>query len=133
MRGHLQTSLNSFTELIQLWQHQNLAAINMLVSSSQGKTLLKQVLLEQGDNPVTHEALGDWLYPVLTVMGFDGFSVINHERVLSRPAPNRIASSRCYYQKPWKCWIRLANVEISRPVVAMRPLDGPRGLNQPVR
>ena len=92
--AHLQTSLNSFSELITIWQQQNLGALQMLVNSSQGKILLKQVLLEQGSNPVTHEALGDWLYRVLTVMGFDGFSVINHERI---PVA---ASTKSYRQQP---------------------------------
>jgi len=129
VRGHLQTSLNSFTELIHLWQQQNLAAINMLVNSSQGKTLLKQVLLEQGDNPATHEALREWLYPVLTVMGFDGFSVINHQRVLVA------ASTKSYRKQPVLLPETLEVLDkalanhpaISRPVAAVRPLDGPRG------
>ncbi|HSC66452.1 MAG TPA: hypothetical protein VLC79_02090, partial [Cellvibrio sp.] len=41
IREHLENSLNSFTELIKLWQQQNIAAIQMLVNSPQGKTLLK--------------------------------------------------------------------------------------------
>ncbi len=130
VRGHLQTSLNSFSELIQLWQQQNLAAIHMLTNSSQGKTLLKQVLLEQGDNPATHEALREWLYPVLMVMGFDGFSVINHERILVA------ASTKSYRKQPVLLPETLEVLDkalakhpaISRPVAAVRPLDGPRGL-----
>lgn len=130
IRAHLQTSLNSFSELITIWQQQNLGALQMLVNSSQGKILLKQVLLEQGSNPVTHEALGDWLYPVLTVMGFDGFSVINHERIIVA------ASTKSYRQQPVLLPETMEVLDkalarrpaISRPVVAIRPLDGPRGL-----
>jgi PAS domain S-box-containing protein len=130
VREHLQTSLNSFTELIQLWQQQNLAAIHMLANSSQGKTLLKRVLLEQGNNPATHEALRDWLYPVLMVMGFDGFSVINHERILVA------ASTRSYIKQPVQLPETLEVLDkalakrpaISRPVTAVRPIEGPRGI-----
>jgi len=130
VREHLQTSLNSFTELIQLWQQQNLGAIHMLANSSQGKTLLKKVLLEQGDNPATQEALRDWLYPVLMVMGFDGFSVINQQRVLVA------ASTRSYIKQPVQLPETLEVLDkalakrpaISRPVAAVRPIDGPRGM-----
>lgn len=130
VREHLQGSLNSFSELINVWQQQNLAAIHMLANSAQGRTLITQVLAEQGDNPVTHEGLRDWLYPVLMVMGFDGYSVINRERVLVA------ASSASYRGQP----VRLAETHevldkalanrpaISRPVAAMLPIDGPRGL-----
>lgn len=128
-REHLQTSLNSFSELITIWQQQNLGALQMLANSAQGKTLLKQVLLEKGDNPATQEALRDWLYPVLMVMGFDGFSVINHERMLVA------ASTKGYIQQPVR---QLETMEvldkalalrptISRPVASVRPLEGPRG------
>ena len=82
VREHLQTSLNSFTEIILLWQQQNHAAIQLLANSTQGKALLTQVLLEEGANENSQEALREWLSPVLIVMGFEGFSVINHERVL---------------------------------------------------
>ena len=129
-REHLQTTLNSFTELIQLWQQQNLAAITMLANSSQGKILLKQVLLEQGDNPATHHALREWLYPALMAMGFDGFSVIDHERILVA------ASTKSYIKQPANLPETLEVLDkalakrpaISRPVIAVRPLDGPRGL-----
>lgn len=129
MREHLQTSLDSFTELVHLWQQQNLAAIHMLANSSQGKSLLKQVLLEQGDNPATQEALREWLYPVLMVMGFDGFSVINHERMLVA------ASTRSYIKQPVQLPETLEVLDkalakrpaISRPVAAVRPIEGPRG------
>ena len=129
VREHLQGSLNSFSELINVWQQQNLAAIHMLANSVQGRTLIKQVLMEQGNNPATHDALRDWLYPVLMVMGFDGYSVINRERVLVA------ASSASYRRQP----VRLAETHevldkalanrpaISRPVAAMLPIDGPRG------
>jgi two-component system sensor histidine kinase/response regulator len=51
VREHLTASLNSFTEVINVWQHQNLAAIHMLANSAQGQALLKQVILEQGQEP----------------------------------------------------------------------------------
>ncbi|WP_149867834.1 ATP-binding protein [Cellvibrio sp. PSBB023] len=129
VREHLQSSLNSFTELINVWQQQNLAAIHMLANSVQGRMLLKQVLQEQGDNPATHLALREWLYPVLMVMGFDGYSVMNNERVLVA------ASSESYHKQP----VRMVETHevldkalaqqpaISRPVAAARPLNGPRG------
>lgn len=129
IREHLQTSLNSFSELIAIWQQQNVAAIQMLVNSSQGKSLFKQVLAEKGENPATHEALQEWLYPVLTVMGFDGFSVMNQERVL-------VAASTEGYRKQT---VQLPETHevldkaltnhpaISRPVAAVRPIEGPRG------
>lgn len=129
-REHLQTSLNSFSEFIQFWQQQNLAAIQMLANSAQGKILLRQVLQEQGDNPATHTALREWLYPALMAMGFDGFSVIDHQRTLVA------ASTQNYIKQP----VRLAETRevldkalanrpaISRPVMAIYPLDGPRGL-----
>lgn len=82
LREHLQSSLNSFTEILLLWQQQNHAAIHMLVNTTQGKALLSQVLLAQRDNGEHQEALREWLSPVLTVMGFEGFSVINQKRVL---------------------------------------------------
>ncbi len=130
VREHLQTSLNSFTELIQLWQQQNLGAIRMLANSSQGKTLLKQVLLERGDNPATQAALREWLYPVLMVMGFDGFSVINQDRFLVA------ASTRSYIKQPVLLPETLEVLDkalakrpaISRPVTAVRPIEGPRGV-----
>jgi two-component system, sensor histidine kinase and response regulator len=128
-REHLQTTLYSFSELITLWQQQNSAAIQILVNSTQGKILLKQVLLEQGNNPQTHEALREWLYPVLLVMGFDGFSVINHDRIIVA------ASSKAFRNQP----VRIPETHevldkavqnhavISRPVIASLPIDGPRG------
>ena len=130
VREHLQTSLNSFSELISLWQQQNLGALQMLANSSQGKILLKQVLLEQGDNPATQEALREWLYPVLLVMGFDGFSVINHERILVA------ASTHSYRKQPVELPETIEMLDkalakrpaISRPTIAVRPIDGPRGL-----
>lgn len=130
IRAHLQTSLNSFSELITIWQQQNLGALQMLANSSQGKILLKQVLLEQGSNAATHEALREWLYPVLVMMGFDGFSVINHERMI-------VAASTTSYRKQPVLLAETMEVldkalarhpAISRPVIAVRPLDGPRGL-----
>ena len=132
-REHLQTSLNSFAELIQLWQQQNLAALHMLANSTQGKILLKEVLLEQGDNPATHQALREWLYPALMAMGFDGFSVIDHRRILVA------ASTKSYIKQPVLLPETLEVLDkalakrpaISRPVIAVRPLDGPRGLQPP--
>ena len=129
VREHMQTSLNSFSELIGVWQQQNLAALQMLASSAQGKTLLKQVLLEQGDNPATHQALRDWLYPVLMVMGFDGFSVINHERLIVA------ASTGAYHKRPVLLpetqevldKAQIKRPAISRPTTAVLALEGPRG------
>ena len=130
IRANLQTSLNSFSELITVWQQQNLGALQMLASSSQGKFLLKKVLLEQGENPATHEALHDWLYPVLVMMGFDGFSVINHDRIIVA------ASTESYHKQPVLLPETMEVLDkalarrpaISRPVIAIRQLDGPRGM-----
>lgn len=129
MREHLQTSLNSFSELITIWQQQNLGALQMLATSAQGQSLLKQVLLEQGANPKTQAALRDWLYPVLVVMGFDGFSVMNHERQIVA------SSTQGYIKQPVRLPETMEVLDkalakrpaISRPLVAVRPLEGPRG------
>lgn len=129
IREHLLASLGSFSELINIWQQQNIAAIQMLAASSQGQQLFRQVLLEGGDNPATHEALREWLYPVLMVMGFDGFSVINHQRLI-------VAASSPAYRKQYAELPETLEVlnkalarqpAISRPVVAVRPIEGPRG------
>ncbi len=129
IREHLQASLGSFSELINIWQQQNIAAIQMLGASTQGQQLFKQVLLESGNNPATHEALKEWLYPVLMVMGFDGFSVIDHERLI-------VAASTASYRKQHAVLPETLEVlnkalerrpAISRPVVAVRPIEGPRG------
>jgi two-component system sensor histidine kinase/response regulator len=130
IREHLQTSVNSFSELINIWQQQNVAAIQMLAHSSQGKTLLAQVLRENGDNADTHEALRDWLFPVLTVMGFDGFSVMNKDRILVA------ASTEGYLKQPVQLpethevldKALLNQPAISRPIPAVRPIDGPTGV-----
>lgn len=129
VRSHLDTSLNSFSELIHIWQMQNLKAMQVLVDSSQGKILLKQVLLERGENPATHQALKDWLYPVLVVMGFDGFSVINNERIFVA------VTSEEYRGKPANLPETIEVLDkalarkpaVSRPVAAPFPLSGPRG------
>lgn len=129
IREHLLASLGSFSELINIWQQQNIAAIQMLAASSQGQQLFKQVLLEEGDRPATHEALREWLYPVLMVMGFDGFSVINHDRLI-------VAASSPAYRKQYAQLPETLEVlkkalarqpAISRPVIAVRPIEGPRG------
>lgn len=129
IREHLLASLGSFTELITIWQQQNIAAIQMLASSSQGQQLLQQVLIEEGNNPATHKALREWLYPILTVMGFDGFSVINHQRVIV--AASTPAYIKQVAQLPETLEVlnkALANrPAISRPVAAVRPIEGPRG------
>ena len=133
VRDHMQTSLNSFSELIGVWQQKNLAALQMLANTTQGKTLLTQILLEQGDNPETHQALRDWLYPVLVVMGFDGFSVINHQRVI-------VAASTAAYHKrsvllPETQEVlnkaELKRPAISRPTIAAFGLEGPNGEQPP--
>lgn len=129
IRSHLQASLNSFSELIDTWQQQNLGALEMLANSVQGKALLKQVLLEQGAHTDTHDALNEWLYPVIMVMGFDGFSVMNHQRVVVA------ASTAAYRQQPvqqpeTKEVLNKAYAKrpaISRPIAAIHPLEGPRG------
>ncbi len=128
IREHLLASLGSFSELINIWQQQNIAAIQMLAASSQGK-LLRQVLQEEGSNPATHQELREWLYPILTVMGFDGFSVINHQRVIvAASTPSYIKQ---FAQLPETLEVlnkALANKPaISRPVAAVRPIEGPRG------
>lgn len=129
IREHLLASLGSFSELINIWQQQNIAAIQMLARSTQGQQLLRQVLMEEGDEPVTQEALRDWLYPILIVMGFDGFSVINHKRIIVA------ASSPGYIKQPAQLPETLEVLNkalanqpaISRPVAAVRPIEGPRG------
>ena len=129
VREHLQTSLNSFSELINIWQQQNLAALKMLANSEQGTILLKQTLLEQGENPKTQQALRDWLYPVLVVMGFDGFSVISHQRVVVA------ASTPAYLKRPitlpeFHEVLDKADAKrpaISRPTATVLELEGPRG------
>ena len=130
VREHLQTSLNSFTELIQLWQQQNIGAIQMLANSSQGKALLKQVLLEQGDNPATQEALRDWLYPVLMVMGFDGFSVINQERIMVAASTRAYIKQKIQFPEVLEVFdkAKAGHAAISRPTVSTFPLEGPHGL-----
>jgi len=130
VQEHLQTSLNSFSELINTWEQQNLAALQVLARSEQGKVLLKQVLLEQGDNPKTQQALSDWLYPILVVMGFDGFFVVNHARIIVA------ANTKSYIKQPVMLPESnevldkaLANQPaISRPTLAVRDLDSPRGV-----
>lgn len=130
VRDHLQTSLNSFSELINTWEQQNLAALQVLARSEQGKILLKQALLEQGDNPKTQQALHDWLYPILVVMGFDGFFVVNHARIIVA------ANTQSYIKQPVMLPESkevldkaLANQPaISRPTLAVRDLDSPRGV-----
>jgi two-component system sensor histidine kinase/response regulator len=129
IRAHLQTSLNSFSELIANWQQQNLSALQMLASSSQGKTLLTQLLRENGSNPTTHHALNEWLYPVLTVMRFDGFSVMSKDRIIVA------ASTEGYRQQPVQMRETKEVLDkalarrpaISRPVASIRPLEGPGG------
>lgn len=132
VREHLLASLNSFTELIGIWQQQNLGAVAMLANTNQAKLLLKQVLLEQGANPDTHTALREWLYPILRIMGFDGFAVVNHERILIAGTTNS------YLQQPATAPETLevlnkvlhGKAAISRPVVVPRDLDGPRGVQR---
>lgn len=128
IREHLLASLGSFSELINIWQQQNIAAIQMLATSSQGK-LLRQVLQEEGSNPTTHQELRDWLYPILTVMGFDGFSVINHQRVIvAASTPSYIKQLAQLPETLEVLNKALANKPaISRPVAAVRPIEGPRG------
>jgi len=129
IREHLQASLGSFSELINNWQQQNIAAIQVLANSSQGKQLLHQILQDAGEDPASQTALREWLYPILLVMGFDGYSVINRERIIMA------ASTESYRRQP----VQLPETHevldkalarrpaISRPVAAVRPLDGPRG------
>lgn len=129
IREHLQSSLGSFSELITIWQQQNIAAIQMLANSARGKYLLQKILREQGENPATRLALREWLYPVLIVMGFDGYSVINHQRIILA------ASTESYRKQPVLLpetkevldKALLNQPAISRPVAAVRPIDGPRG------
>ncbi|HTF98619.1 MAG TPA: ATP-binding protein [Cellvibrio sp.] len=129
IREHLVASLGSFSELINIWQQQNIAAIKMLAGSVQGKQLLQQVLLESGDNPQTHEALREWLYPILIVMGFDGFSVINHEYIIVAASSTSYIKQRAQLPETLEVLDKaLANKPaISRPVTAVRPIQGPRG------
>lgn len=130
VHDHLQTSLNSFSELINTWEQQNLAALQVLARSEQGKVLLKQVLLEQGDNPKTQQALRDWLYPILVVMGFDGFFVVNQARTIV--ASNTLSYIKQPVMLPESKEVldkALANQPaISRPTLAVRDLDSPRGV-----
>lgn len=129
IREHLLASLGSFSELINIWQQQNIAAIQMLANSAQGKQLLLQVLVEEGSNPATHQALREWLYPILLVMGFDGFSVINEQRIIVA------ASSPSFIRQPVQLPETIEVLSkalakkpaISRPVTAVRPIEGPRG------
>ncbi len=129
IREHLQASLGSFSELISNWQQQNIAAIQMLASSSQGTQLLHQILRDGGSNEASHTALREWLYPILLVMGFDGYSVISPERIVLA------ASTDAYRNQPVKLQETFEVLDkalaqrpaISRPVAAVRPLEGPRG------
>lgn len=129
VQTNLDTSLNAYSELISVWHRQNISAIQVLAESTQGKALLTQIMREQGEDEKTQRAMRDWLYPILLVMGFDGFSVINRDRILLA------ASSEQYRRKP----VQLAETmevldkalehhpAISRPVAAPFPIDGPRG------
>ncbi len=129
IREHLLTSLGSFSELVNVWQQQNIAAIQMLADSAQGRQLLLKVLQEEGNNPATHQALREWIYPILLVMGFDGFSVINEQRIIVA------ASTPGYVRQPVLLPETLEVLSkalvnkpaISRPVTAVRPIEGPRG------
>lgn len=129
IREHLSASLGSFSELINIWQQQNIAAIKMLASSAQGKHLLQQVLVEGGANPATHEALREWLYPILIVMGFDGFSIINHEHIIVAASSAGYIKQRVQLPETLEVLAKaLSNKPaISRPVTAVRPIQGPRG------
>jgi two-component system sensor histidine kinase/response regulator len=129
VREHLQTSINSFSELIGIWEQQNVAAIQMLANSAPGKTLLTQVLREGGDNSDTQEALRNWLFPVLTVMGFDGFSIMDKDRILVAASTKGYIKKRVQLRETHEVLDKaLVNrPAISRPIPAVRPLDGPRG------
>lgn len=133
IQTNLETSLNAYSELINVWHRQNISAIQVLAESTQGKAILTQLLREQGRDSKTQQAVRDWLYPILLAMGFDGFSVINRDYILLA------ASSEQYRGKP----VQLSETKevltkalahqpaISRPVPAPFPIDGPRG-SQPV-
>jgi len=130
VRSNLETSLNSFTELINVWQRQNLSAMQVLVNSVQGKILLKKALDEGGNNPNTNKELNDWLYPVLTVMGFDGFSVINHDRVLVSASGEQYRGKLVVSQEIIEVLDKAlaGQAAISRPVAAPYTINGPRGV-----
>lgn len=129
IREHLLSSLNSFSELIYNWQQQNIAAIQLLTNSTQGKPLLQQILRDGGDDPLSRKALNDWLNPILLIMGFDGYSVMSRDRIILA------ASTESYLKRP----VQLPETKevldkalarrpaISRPIPAVRSLEGPRG------
>jgi len=133
IQTNLETSLNAYSELVNVWRRQNISAIQVLAESAQGKVILTQLMRDQGRDPKTRQALRDWLYPILLVMGFDGFSVINHDRILLA------ASSEQYRGKPVQLPETMEVLDkalahqpaISRPVAAPFPIDGPRG-SQPI-
>nr|WP_324258292.1 ATP-binding protein [Cellvibrio fontiphilus] len=130
VREQLQSSLNSFTELLGMWQTQNTGAVRLLAETDQARELFTKVLREEGKNPETHQALRQWLYPILQVMGFDGFAVVNPQRILVA------GTTPAYLHKPARApetlevldKALLGKVAISRPVVVAQDLHGPNGV-----
>lgn len=126
---HLEATAVSTRELLLYWQQQQLASLEVLGESPRGNPGIKRMLREGTATPEEREAFRFWLYPIMLKLGFDGYSVINLDRVLVDASSEKYLGQPVVTPEAREGLDRVAPGKpvISIPFRAPRPTDGPRG------
>jgi two-component system sensor histidine kinase/response regulator len=129
VQSHLESSLNSLSTLLSTWQQQHVASIQVIASTSRIRGAVHRVLEERGEDPISVRELEKLLLPLMPPLGYDGYSVFTADRLLIA------ATSRAYVGLPARLPQTIEVMDralaghpaISRPMLADRPISGPRG------
>lgn len=133
MFKHLNTELDSTTELLTRWQRQNIGAAKVLASSPTGEELFVRLLIKHESGAEIQNEVRQWIYPLLLVLQYDGYSVIDLDRRIVSASSEQFIGRVAQTPENLEIMERSLRGEpaISRPAVMNLPINGPRGAMAP--
>lgn len=133
MFKHLNTELDATTELLTRWQQQNIGAAKVLASSPKGQELFGRLLVKHESGADIQNEVRQWIYPLLLVLQYDGYSVIDLDRRIVSASSEQFIGRVAQTQENLEIMERSLRGEpaISRPAVMSLPINGPRGAMAP--
>ena len=126
---HLETTLNSVVDQLHYWRERNVGTIQVLANAPQDRELLRQLLREHGRDPATREQFQQLLYPVLSPIGYTGYSVMDLDYTIIASGSQAYIGRKAQEPATLEMLARARQHDptISRPVIARRTLEGPSG------
>lgn len=133
MFKHLNTELDATTELLTRWQQQNIGAAKVLASSPKGEELFARLLIKHESGAEIQNEVRQWIYPLLLVLQYDGYSVIDLDRRIVSASSEQFIGRIAQTPENLEIMERSLHGEpaISRPAVMNLPINGPRGAMAP--